>query len=80
MVSFSRLFMNTRKPNKMTCATIEDSDQPGHPPSLIRVLAGALWVVKDPYFLQVDSEDSDQTRQMSTLERLPAGFYPTSQA
>ena len=27
------------KTNKMTCAPIEDSDQPGHPPSLIRVFA-----------------------------------------
>ena len=27
------------KPNKMTCALSEDSDQPGHPPSLIRVFA-----------------------------------------
>ena len=25
--------------NKMACAPIEDSDQPGHPPSLIRVFA-----------------------------------------
>ena len=27
----------TTKSNKMTCAPSEDSDQPGHPPSLIRV-------------------------------------------
>ena len=27
------------KSNKMTCAPSEDSDQPGHPPSLIRVFA-----------------------------------------
>ena len=27
------------KTNKMTCAPKEDSDQPGHPPSLIRVFA-----------------------------------------
>ena len=26
------------KTNKMTCAPSEDSDQPGHPPSLIRNL------------------------------------------
>ena len=30
------------KTNKMTCAPCEDSDQPGHLPSLIRVFA---WVV-----------------------------------
>ena len=27
------------KTNKMACASSEDSDQPGHPPSLIRVFA-----------------------------------------
>ena len=27
------------KTNKMACAPSEDSDQPGHPPSLIRVFA-----------------------------------------
>ena len=27
------------KPNKMTFVSSEDSDQPGHPPSLIRVFA-----------------------------------------
>ena len=30
------------KINKMTCAPSEDSDQPGHPPSLIRVFAVRL--------------------------------------
>ena len=28
--------------NKMACAPSEDSDQPGHPPSLIRVFAVRL--------------------------------------
>ena len=27
------------KTNKMTCAPSKDSDQPGHPPSLLRVFA-----------------------------------------
>ena len=39
------------KTNKMTCAPIEDSDQPGHPPSLIRILAirrKKLWVLGNP--------------------------------
>ena len=27
------------KTNKITCAPSEDSDQPGHPPSLIKVFA-----------------------------------------
>ena len=54
----------------------EDSDQPGHPPSLIpaKTLISlvirpvwsesslcAQWVAKDPNFLHADSEDSDQT-------------------
>ena len=47
------------KTNKMTCAPSEESDQPGHPPS--------HWVTKDPMFLNADSEDSDQTGQMSRL-------------
>ena len=36
------------KTNKMPCAPIEDSDQPGHPPSLIRVFAVRMkknWVL-----------------------------------
>ena len=39
------------KTNKMTCAPSEDSDQPGHPPSLIRVFAVRLkkhWVLSCP--------------------------------
>ena len=55
------------KTNKMACAPSEDSDQPGHPPSLIRVFAFAQWVAKDPSFLHADSEDSDQTGQMPRL-------------
>ena len=39
----------------------EDSDQPGHPPSLIRVFAVHSWIAKDPLLLHADSEDSDQT-------------------
>ena len=51
----------------MACAPSEDSDQPGHPPSLIRVFACAQWVAKDPSFLHVDSEDPDQTGRMPRL-------------
>ena len=49
------------------CAPSEDSDQPGHPPRLIRVFAVrsmAQWVAKDPSFLHADSKDSDQTGRM----------------
>ena len=48
-------------------APSEDSDQPGHPPSLIRVFAVAQWVAKDPSFLHADSEDSEQTWWMPKL-------------
>ena len=42
-------------------APSEDADQPGHLPSLIRVVDVCSLVAKDPSFLQADSEDSDQT-------------------
>ena len=46
------LFEPTRdKTNKKTCAPSEDSDQPGHPPSLIRVFAVRMkkaWVLSYP--------------------------------
>ena len=53
--------------NKMACAPSEDSDQPGHPPSLIRSSLCAEWVAKDPSFLHADSEDSDQTGRIPRL-------------
>ena len=49
------------------CVPSEDSDQPGHPPSLIRVFACAQWVAKYSSFLHADSEDTDQTRRMPRL-------------
>ena len=55
------------KTNKMVCAPSKDSDQSGHPPSLIRVFACTQWEAKDPSFLHADSEDSDQTGQMPRL-------------
>ena len=55
------------KTNKMAYAPSEDSDQPGHPPSLIRVFTCAQWVAKDSSFLHADSEDSDQTGQTPRL-------------
>ena len=30
------------KTNKMACAPSEDSDEPGHPPSLIKVFTGRM--------------------------------------
>ena len=43
------------KTNKMACAPSEDSDQPGHPPSLIRVFAVRMkkdWVPSSPLSAQ----------------------------
>ena len=42
--------------NKMTCAPSEDSDQPGHPPSLIRVFAVHMkkaWILSYPLSTQL---------------------------
>ena len=59
-----------QKTNKMACAPSEDSDQPGHPPSLIRSFAVRMkkaWVLRYPLNA---SEDSDQTGQMPRLIRV----------
>ena len=61
------------KTNKMACAPSEDSDQPGHPPSLTRVFACAQWVAKDTSFLHADTEDSNQTGRMPRLIWVFAG-------
>ena len=53
----------------MTCAPSVDLDQPGHPPSLIRVLAVRLMIAKDPMFLHGDREYSDQTGCMGHFVR-----------
>ena len=48
----------------------EDSDQPGHPPGLIRVFAMGN---SGPSFLHADKEDSDQTGRMPRLIWVFAG-------
>ena len=58
------------------CSPSEDADQPGHPPSLIRVFV-VRSVDKDPSFLHADSEDSDQTGRMSRLVWVFAGHTAT---
>ena len=55
------------KTSKIACTPSEDSDQAGHPPSLIRVFACAQWVAKGPSFHHADSEDSDKTGRMPRL-------------
>ena len=60
------------KTNRMAFVPSEDSDQPGHPPSLIRVFV-AQWVAEDQMFVHADSEDSDQTGRMHRLICVFAG-------
>ena len=54
------------KTNKMACAPREDSDQPGHPPSLISISCRMMkaWVFSYPLSA---SEGSDQTGRMPRL-------------
>ena len=61
-----------RKPNKMTFAPSEDSDQPRHLPSLISLPCGPN-LAKDQSFLHADSKDSDQTGWMPRLIWVFAG-------
>ena len=61
------------KTYKMACAPSEDSDQSGHPPSLISVFAVRMkkaWVLSYPVSA---SEDSDQTGRMPRLIWVFAG-------
>ena len=61
------------KTNKIACAPSKDSDQPRHPPSLIRVFAVRMkkaWVLSYPW---VHSKDSDQTGWMPRLIWVFAG-------
>ena len=55
------------KTNKVACVPSKDSDQPGHPPSLIRVIVVRMkkaWVLSYPLSA---SEDSDQSEWMPML-------------
>ena len=58
-----------RHEQQSDCAPSEDSDEPRHPPSPIRVLAVRSMVS----FLHADSEDSDQTGRMPRLIQVFAG-------
>ena len=55
------------KTNKMTFVPSENSDQPGHPPSLIRVFAVRSMGSLGPNFASGGSADSDQTGRMPRL-------------
>ena len=61
------------KTNKIACAPSEDSDQPGHPPSLIRVFAVCMKKYGILRSHWAHSEDSDQTGQMPRLIWVYAG-------
>ena len=51
----------------LTCAPSEDSDQPAHSRSLIRIFAGRIWDIQGFKVCHVDQEDSDQTVWMRRL-------------
>ena len=55
------------KTNDMTCALSKDSDQCGICPVWSESLLCAQFAAKGPSFLHADSEDSDQTGQMTRL-------------
>ena len=62
------------KTNNMACAPSEDSDQPGHPPSLIKVFAVSMekaWILIATHWAH--SKDSDQTGRMPKLIWVFAG-------
>ena len=61
------------KTNKMTCVPSKDSDQPGHPPSLIRVFSLHGGSIGSLTTHKVQSEDSDQTGRMPRLTRAFTG-------
>ena len=69
-ISLQSLYEPSRdKTKKVACAPSENSDQPGHPPSVIRVFAVRMnkaWVLSYPLSAQ-RSEDSDQTGRMPRL-------------
>ena len=67
------IWATTWQNQQSECAPSKDSDQPGHPPSLIRVLLWAQWIAKDQMFLHADSEGSDQTGKMPRLIWVFAG-------
>ena len=57
----------------MVCAPSEDSDQPGHPPSLIRVFAVRMKKAWSLATHRAHSKDSDQTMRMPRLIWVFAG-------
>ena len=67
-IKYSEMSSSLTKPTKWHVPS-EDSDQPGHLPSLIRVFAVCSWVVKDATFHHADSKDCDHD-QIGWMARL----------
>ena len=65
------------KTNKMISVPREDSNQPGHPPSLISLRCAISGLAKDPIFLHTDSKDSDQTGRMPGWSESSLGAHPS---
>ena len=63
----------TRQNQQHGCVPNEDSDQPGHPPSLFRVFAVRLKNLGPLTTNWAHSEDSDQTERMPRLILVSAG-------
>ena len=59
-----QFFLQHKKTNKLTCAPREDSDQPGHLPSPIRIFAVRMKKVSVQNYQKKHSKDSDQTECM----------------
>ena len=71
-MSETRIMKNRNEPQCQkiylwTCAPSEDSDQPAHSRSLIRIFAWCIWITKDAKLLHTDNEASDQTVRMRRL-------------
>ena len=72
-IVFISIWAATWQNQQYECAPSVDSDQPGHPPSLIRVFAVRIkkaWVFSYPLSAR---EDSDQTGRMPRLILVFAG-------
>ena len=67
------MIRETTNQTKIARAPSEDTDQPGHPPSLIRVFAVCIAVIS----LSAHSADSDQT-DLSSLAHIPLFCFAMS--
>ena len=61
-----------------TSAPREDSDQPAHSPSPIKIFSSRILITKSSKFLRVDSEYSYQTAQIYSLNRFQVHEFTIS--